>query len=185
MPLIINDHLAPMMSTILSFNLHTDAWITSQQILDIIFRYKCPLPKDTVDRSDEGAMKSLAILYRAVKGKQPVRMVLPAFPFKSPNTKSKVLGTLPDKAEDVALAHLNGMCAAIQAVYPFGVKLVIVSDGIVYNGNFENSKSDTRDHTYSTRPARSTRSCGMELREETPRPSEGTEVPQRGVCAPH
>lgn len=61
-------------------------------------------------------------------------MALPAFPFKSPNGDVKVLGVLPDKAEDVALAHLNGLCAAIGDIYPPGAILTIVSDGLVYNG---------------------------------------------------
>jgi len=114
--------------------LRTDAMATSQRILEIILRYRSPLPKDSPDRSDEGALKFLSSIHRAVKSSNPVRMVLPAFPFKSPNSKVKVLGTLPDKAEDVALAHLNGLCAAIQDIYPPGATLTIVSDGLVYNG---------------------------------------------------
>ncbi|KAI2601828.1 Pyoverdine/dityrosine biosynthesis protein-domain-containing protein [Hypoxylon sp. NC1633] len=60
-------------------------------------------------------------------------MCLPAFPFKSPNTSTKVLGRLPDKAEEFALAHLNGLCAAIGDIYAPGARLMIVSDGLVYN----------------------------------------------------
>ncbi|PSN62950.1 Clavaminate synthase-like protein [Corynespora cassiicola Philippines] len=111
----------------------SDAVVTSKRILDIIFKYRCPPPRDVLDRSDEGALTFLGMIYRAVKLSQPVRMVLPAFPFKSPNNEVKVLGRTPDKAEDVALAHLNGMCAAIEQIYPPGARLVIVSDGLVYN----------------------------------------------------
>ncbi|OAL43312.1 Clavaminate synthase-like protein [Pyrenochaeta sp. DS3sAY3a] len=105
----------------------------SQQILNVILRYKSSLPKEAPDRGDEGALKFLSLIYRAVKNNQPVRMVLPAFPFKSPNSSVKVLGELPDKAEDIALAHLNGLCAAIEDIYPSGAVLTIVSDGLVYN----------------------------------------------------
>lgn len=135
MPFIVENYSPTSMSKILSTSAHLDAWTTSQCILDIIFRYKSPIPKDTPDRSDEGAIKALSIIYKDVKAHQPVRMVLPAFPFKSPNTQSKVLGTIPDKAEEMALAHLNGLCAAIQDVYEPGARLVVVSDGMVYNGN--------------------------------------------------
>lgn len=117
-----------------SQQLLTGAMDTSQRILDIILRYKSPPPRSSPDRSDEGALKFLGLIYRAVKNGEPVRMILPAFPFKSPNSSVKVLGTLPDKAEDVALAHLNGLCAAIGDVYPPGSILTIVSDGLVYNG---------------------------------------------------
>lgn len=61
-------------------------------------------------------------------------LCLPAFPFKSPNTQSKVLGKLPDKGEEFALAHLNGLCLAVKDIYEPGAELVIISDGLVYNG---------------------------------------------------
>jgi len=65
---------------------------------------------------------------------ETVRMVLPAFPFKSPNRKDKVLGNLPDLGEELALMHLNGLCESIAEVYEPGATVVIASDGLVYNG---------------------------------------------------
>jgi pyoverdine/dityrosine biosynthesis protein Dit1 len=61
-------------------------------------------------------------------------MCLPAFPWKSANQVYKVLGTLPDKAEELALKRLNGICEAIGDVYKPGAELLIISDGLVYNG---------------------------------------------------
>ncbi|XPS73903.1 hypothetical protein M3J07_006024 [Ascochyta lentis] len=130
MPLLFGASTSPILE---DTYLRSNAMETSQHILDVILRYKSPLPKDAPDRSDEGALKFLGLIYRAVKNSEPVRMVLPAFPFKSPNSSVKVLGALPDKAEDVALAHLNGLCAAIEDMYPPGAILTIVSDGLVYN----------------------------------------------------
>ncbi|KAH6384617.1 hypothetical protein HBI14_214490 [Parastagonospora nodorum] len=119
--------------TALGSHLRLDAMTLSQRILGVISRYRSPLPLDAQDRSDEGALHFLALIYRSVKNNEPVRMVLPAFPFKSPNSDTKVLGTLPDKAEEIALAHLNGLCAAVKDMYPPGAILTIVSDGLVYN----------------------------------------------------
>ncbi|KAH0551212.1 hypothetical protein GP486_007470, partial [Trichoglossum hirsutum] len=68
-----------------------------------------------------------------VKAQEPVRMVLPGFPFKSPNRVEKVLGALPDRGEEVALAHLENLCRAVDEIYEGGSQLVIVSDGLVYN----------------------------------------------------
>jgi len=102
-------------------------------ILDIIYRYRLDKPGSP---SPEGSFKFLAQLYDQVRVNQPVRMCLPAFPFKSPNKQNKVLGRLPDKAEEFALAHINGLCAAIQDVYSPGAELTIISDGLVYNGRF-------------------------------------------------
>jgi pyoverdine/dityrosine biosynthesis protein Dit1 len=64
-------------------------------------------------------------------------MCLPAFPFKSANKVYKVFGFLPDKAEEIALARLHDMCRRIEEIYSPGAQLVIVSDGLVYNGLFQ------------------------------------------------
>ncbi|KAI1077747.1 Pyoverdine/dityrosine biosynthesis protein-domain-containing protein [Whalleya microplaca] len=105
---------------------------TASQILDILSRYKLrrnvALPK-----SNEGELKFLVQIHSKVVCGETILMCLPAFPFKSPNTKTKVLGQLPDKAEEVALIHLNGLCTEIGKVYAPGAKLMIISDGLVYN----------------------------------------------------
>ncbi|KPM39364.1 hypothetical protein AK830_g7197 [Neonectria ditissima] len=109
--------------------------ITATKILEIIYRYKIQrgFEEPQHQNSDEGLLRILALTYGQVKENKPIMMCIPAFPFKSPNSVSKVLGKLPDKAEEFALAHLNGLCAGIQDIYPPGARLVIVSDGIVYN----------------------------------------------------
>ncbi|EGR44678.1 uncharacterized protein TRIREDRAFT_69881 [Trichoderma reesei QM6a] len=106
---------------------------TASKILHIIDRYRLKRPIDAEVKRDEGALKFLALIYSHVKAGDAVPMCLPAFPFKSPNSQSKVLGKLPDRAEELALAHLHGLCLAIQDVYPPGACLTIISDGLVYN----------------------------------------------------
>lgn len=69
-----------------------------------------------------------------VEKQEPVRMVLPAFPFKSPNSQDKTLGVLPDLGEELALHHLNGLCQNVAHVYEHGAEVHISSDGLVYNG---------------------------------------------------
>ncbi|KAI1505979.1 putative pyoverdine/dityrosine biosynthesis protein [Biscogniauxia marginata] len=105
---------------------------TSSQILTILGRYRLGQKLPSA-KCKEGDLKFLAQIYAKVTANEPILMCLPAFPFKSPNTTSKVLGRLPDKAEEFALAHLNGLCAAIGDIYPPGARLMIVSDGLVYN----------------------------------------------------
>ncbi|KAI1486752.1 putative pyoverdine/dityrosine biosynthesis protein [Biscogniauxia mediterranea] len=105
---------------------------TSSRILAILKRYrlKSKLPSPECKEAD---LKFLAQIYARVTADEPILMCLPAFPFKSANTTSKVLGRLPDKAEEFAMAHLDGLCAAIGDIYPPGAQLTIVSDGLVYN----------------------------------------------------
>lgn len=105
---------------------------TAAQILGVIGRYR--LSHKSTPKSDEGDLKFLAQIYSKVRAGRVINMCLPAFPFKSPNSTTKVLGYLPDKSEEVALANLNGLCDAIKNIYPPGAELTIISDGLVYNG---------------------------------------------------
>lgn len=103
-------------------------------ILDVIRRYRLEAPGSSVSENNLESFTFLALIYDQIKTNQPVRMCLPAFPFKSPNSQNKVLGRLPDKAEEFSLAHIDGLCAAIGDMHNPGAELTIVSDGLVYNG---------------------------------------------------
>ncbi|KAI1137542.1 Pyoverdine/dityrosine biosynthesis protein-domain-containing protein [Hypoxylon sp. FL0543] len=104
---------------------------TASRILSILSQYK--LRKDAILTKSRHGTHFLGQICSRVAASEAILMCLPAFPFKSPNTSTKVLGRLPDKAEEVALAHLNGLCAAIGDIYEPGAMLMIVSDGLVYN----------------------------------------------------
>ena len=82
----------------------------------------------------KGLSSFIPTVLEQVKKGEPIRMVLPAFPFKSPNARDKVLGVLPDMGEELALHHLNGLCRNIAQVYGPGADAYISSDGLVYNG---------------------------------------------------
>lgn len=101
------------------------------QILDIIQRYG-----SNVAGGDPwaGKAKFVPMVEAYVAKNEPVQMVLPAFPFKSPNRKDKTLGHLPDLGEEIGLQHLNGLCESIAEIYQPAANVVITSDGLVYNG---------------------------------------------------
>ncbi|KAK7534180.1 putative pyoverdine/dityrosine biosynthesis protein [Phyllosticta citribraziliensis] len=105
----------------------------ADSVLSVIESYRLRAspfePKTVQDARDT----FLPYLTSTVQAEQPIVLVLPAFPFKSPNSKDKVLGALPDKAEEVSLLHLQSLCNNIKDVYAPGAELWIVSDGIVYN----------------------------------------------------
>ncbi|KAM0511127.1 hypothetical protein ACHAPE_010216 [Trichoderma viride] len=105
----------------------------SRQILAIIFEYALNKFDDSMDRLGAGIPKFLAVIDAFVMAKKQVLMCLPAFPFKSANKQYKVLGVLPDKAEEIAVERLNIMCVRIGKIYAPGAKLTIISDGLVYN----------------------------------------------------
>ncbi|KAH7086351.1 Pyoverdine/dityrosine biosynthesis protein-domain-containing protein [Paraphoma chrysanthemicola] len=81
----------------------------------------------------EGFATFLPVVKGQVERKESIKMLLPGFPFKSPNNKTKVLGVLPDLGEELALKRLDGIATAIDAVYEHGVEIHITSDGLVYN----------------------------------------------------
>lgn len=68
----------------------------------------------------------------AIEKKNPITFVLPAFPGKSPNPE-KVLGPLPDLAEQLSLQFLGSLCQKIKQIYSPGVKIILCSDGRVFS----------------------------------------------------
>lgn len=125
----------PDFASILSVDARAHSPI-SAAILATIFDYASNKFDDTVHRLAAGTPKFLSIIEVFVLSGQPVEMCLPAFPFKSANKVYKVFGTLPDKAEELALERLNTMCVRIGEVYAPGAKILIISDGLVYNGTY-------------------------------------------------
>ncbi|KAF3484455.1 uncharacterized protein GIQ15_03779 [Arthroderma uncinatum] len=105
----------------------------SRLILDIIFEYALNKFDDSKDRLEAGASNFLSVIDQFVAAGKRVDTCLPAFPFKSANKVYKVLGSLPDMAEELALNRLNTMCTRIREVYSPGAQVTIISDGITYN----------------------------------------------------
>lgn len=68
----------------------------------------------------------------AIEAQQPITFVLPAFPGKSPNP-AKVLGTIPDMAEQRSLEFLEDLCQRIKTLHPPGAHIILCSDGRVFN----------------------------------------------------
>ncbi|KAL9943274.1 hypothetical protein ACHAO5_007085, partial [Verticillium nonalfalfae] len=114
----------------------------SRLILDIIFEHALNKFDNTQELLEKREINFLSVIARFVAAQQPVKTCLPAFPFKSANKVYKVLGNLPDKAEELALGRLNSMCVQIRNVYSPGASVTIISDGITYNGNHDSSVID-------------------------------------------
>jgi pyoverdine/dityrosine biosynthesis protein Dit1 len=106
----------------------------SNKILDIMHEHALNKFDDSKERFAAGREKLLSVIDAFVQAGERVEACLPAFPFKSANKVYKVLGSLPDKAEELALERLNNMCVRIKQVYKPGARVTIISDGITYNG---------------------------------------------------
>ncbi|KAG0155713.1 hypothetical protein PDIDSM_2886 [Penicillium digitatum] len=105
----------------------------SRLILDIFLGYALNKSNYSEERLGDSADGFLSVIGQFVSKGARVQACLPAFPFKSANKVYKVLGSLPDKAEELAIERLNILCKRVQDIYPPGASIVIISDGITYN----------------------------------------------------
>mgnify|MGYP004500676725 CR=1 FL=1 len=115
---------------------------TATKVLRIIEQYGLNYERTG---SWDGFETFLPIVLGQVSRGEPVKMLLPGFPFKSPNSRDKVLSNLPDLGEELALKHLNGLCENIKAVYQHGAEVHITSDGLVYNGTYSGATRACND----------------------------------------
>ena len=102
-----------------------------ERIAEVIASYRISGPGDRYE--DVMKPKMLDTLRSFVAKQEPINMVVPAYPFKSPNHESKVLGPDPDVGERMSLQHFNSIGARIQQIYPPGGHVTVVSDGLCYN----------------------------------------------------
>ncbi|OQS01088.1 hypothetical protein ACHHYP_01834 [Achlya hypogyna] len=103
----------------------------TRAVLEALVPMLHKLPHDRFEV--EGRAKIEATVADAVANGQPITFVIPAFPFKSPNATDKTLGVLPDRGEELAMERLEALCCQIERLYPTGVRMVIFSDGRVFN----------------------------------------------------
>lgn len=107
----------------------------ASDILDIMQRYGQHLPSADDQHSGQWIGKPLFMgkVKAQLEKDQAIRLIMPAFPWKSVNKVDKVTGILPDLGEELALYRLNQMCEDIKAVYPLGGQIYIATDGLVFD----------------------------------------------------
>jgi pyoverdine/dityrosine biosynthesis protein Dit1 len=105
------------------------------EILKTLFRYR-RLEADPGSCARTPCEQCFAIhlpkIRRCIAAEEPIHFLLPAFPAKSPN-QTKVLGTLPDMAEEIALSFLERVCVELRELYSPGARISICSDGRVFS----------------------------------------------------
>lgn len=68
-----------------------------------------------------------------VQAGKPVLFSIMGFPMKSPNDRDKVLGKLPDLAEEATLENFATFAKMVQGVYAPGIKIAVISDGLAFS----------------------------------------------------
>jgi hypothetical protein len=107
--------------------------LKADEIMNIVERYGSH-ERTTADGEWLGRSSFMPRVQTHIAANRAIPMVLPAFPMKSNNRMDKVLGALPDLGDELGLARLVNLCQDIKAVYPPGAVVIIVTDGICYNG---------------------------------------------------
>lgn len=104
----------------------------SHLIVDVFERFM--MSKTPIDQFEQ---QGRSLLMERVDGfvqqNKPVPFYMLGFPFKSSNKRDKVLGDLPDMAEQKTLENFARFDGEIKKVYSNGVKISMVSDGYVFN----------------------------------------------------
>ena len=124
--------------------------VIAGKVLDIIQSYGKHLGNEQNESGETewvGRKKFTPKVMHWVKQGVAVRMIIPAFPWKSVNRMEKVIGALPDFGEELALARLDALCRHIQKVYPPGAQVHIATDGLVFNDLLGISDEDTWNYS--------------------------------------
>lgn len=106
---------------------------TVDQVLNVFDAFRKP-SRIGIDQYDLTGRKILGdrVMNRVSQNK-PIIFVFPGFPAKSTNVRDKVLGTLPDKAEELAFRTIDRFLTATEDAYrPGGAEFHVISDGHVF-----------------------------------------------------
>lgn len=122
----------------------------SDQILDLIYEHRNTLRYSATTSSPNARALHLQKVAWYVSRNEPLHLVLPAFPAKSPNPE-KTVGPLPDLGEVMALRLLNRLCCDIQRLYAPGAKLTLCSDGRVFSDLVRVSEASVGEYATALR----------------------------------
>lgn len=104
-----------------------------QKILSIFEGFRLQVPTQ-IDQYNIIGRDILANKMRKfIVNNMPIEFVMPAFPFKSINTRDKVLSERPDLAEAITLRTFAEFNIEVSKVYHPGIRLFLVTDGLVFN----------------------------------------------------
>jgi len=106
---------------------------TIEDVLNVFSKYIVlgPAEIDKFETTGKQAFKDKIAPY--IVKNMPISFTMPGFPSKSSNNTTKVLGYLPDGAEEVSFNQFSKFIKDMERVYVHGVKVNIVSDGYVFN----------------------------------------------------
>lgn len=104
----------------------------TEQILDVFQKFRMnPTPIDQYETVGKQILRQKIDSFIS-QGSQ-IKFVMLGYPMKSANDRDKVVGKLPDMAEEVSLMNLADFNTQVKKVYEPGVEVNIANDGYVFN----------------------------------------------------
>lgn len=102
------------------------------QIINVFEKFRMPAaPNDEFELLGKAVLADK--LWQFVVNNQPLKFSMLGYPMKSPNTRDKVLGDMPDLGEQKSLENFRDFDNAIREVYPAGIDVAIISDGYIFS----------------------------------------------------
>lgn len=106
--------------------------MTTDMILNKFENFRMPpTPIDEYEKVGKSLLRDK--IHSFVKDNQAIDFVMLGYPMKSPNSKEKVLGILPDMAEEVSFKNFTTFGNEIKSIYEPGANITLVSDGYVFS----------------------------------------------------
>jgi pyoverdine/dityrosine biosynthesis protein Dit1 len=122
---------------------------TAEMILDVFQHIRMqPTPIDQYDSVGKDILRSR--IEQFVSNNKTIEFVMLGYPMKSANTRDKVLGVLPDLAEQASIENFAQFNEVVKQFYAPGVRINVVNDGYVFNDLlkvFDNTVREYEDVT--------------------------------------
>lgn len=103
----------------------------TEKIVEVFEGFRMsPTPIDQFEQIGRSVLTEKISSY--VNNNIPIDFVMLGYPMKSPNFRDKVIGQLPDMAEQVSVTNFSDFGSKIQSIYAPGININIVSDGQIF-----------------------------------------------------
>src|SRR6478609_1623629 len=108
----------------------------TQSILNVFEQFRMsPTPLDQYEQVGKQLLAEKIESF--IDSNSEIKFVMLGYPMKSANDRDKVIGKLPDLAEEVSLKHFGEFNRLVKEIHPLGVNVSILSDGYVFNDLLE------------------------------------------------
>ena len=106
--------------------------LIAEELVGVFSKYR--MTPTAVDQFDAvGKIKMVEKLNHFIKDQKEIQFVMLGFPFKSTNSRDKVIGELADEGERISLQTFQSFTEEISSIYNPGARINIASDGLVFN----------------------------------------------------